>query len=66
MMGFFSIMSAIPGFFFCSFLLMLFWGIISPDLGIVTVSYPMSMLITLALWLVIAPMAKAAGSVKKK
>jgi len=66
MMGFFSIMSAIPGFFFCSFLTMIFWGIIAPDFGVETVGYPMAMLMTIAVWLVVAPLARAASSTKKK
>ncbi len=43
-------------FFFSSWLTMIFWGIIAPDLGGRTISYPMAMLITIALWLVVGPL----------
>lgn len=42
-------------FFFASWLTMVFWGIIAPDLGIPTIGYPRAMLVTIALWLVVAP-----------
>ena len=61
MMGYFSILAAIPGFFLSSFFLMLLWGVISPKLGIDTISYPMSMLVTITLWLAVAPLAAAAS-----
>ena len=60
-MGYFRIFAAIPGFFLSSFFLMLLWGIIAPDFGIATISYVKSMLITIALWLAIAPLAAAGG-----
>ena len=58
-MGFFRIFAAIPGFFLSSFFLMILWGVISPDFGIATISYVKSMLITITLWLAIAPLAAA-------
>lgn len=58
-MGFFAIPAAGAGFFFSAWLLMIFWGIVAPDLGIGTIDYLMSMLITIAIWLVVAPMAAA-------
>jgi hypothetical protein len=58
-MGYFRILGAIPGFFLSSFLLMVLWGVIAPDLGIITVSYIQSMLITITLWLAVAPLAVA-------
>jgi len=60
MMGYFMILAAIPGFFFSSFILMLLWGAIAPDLDITTIGYPMAMLVTLTLWLAVAPLAAAA------
>ena len=60
MMGYFMILAAIPGFFFSSFILMLLWGAIASDLGINPIGYPMAMLVTLTLWLVVAPLAAAA------
>jgi hypothetical protein len=57
--GYFRILAAIPGFFLSSFILMILWGIISPDFGIQTISYVKAMLITITLWLVVAPLAAA-------
>jgi hypothetical protein len=56
-MGFFRIMAAIPGFFLSSFILMVLWGVIAPRFGAVTISYVTSMLITITIWLVVAPLA---------
>jgi hypothetical protein len=56
-MGYFRIMAAIPGFFLSSFFLMLLWGVISPDFGIATIAYTRSLLITITLWLAVAPLA---------
>ena len=60
-MGYFRIMAAIPGFFLSSFFFMLLWGVIAPKLGLASIDYPMSMLITITLWLAVAPLAAAAG-----
>jgi hypothetical protein len=59
-MGYFAILAAIPGFFLSSFIFMLLWGVIAPDLGLDKVNYPMAMLITITLWLAVAPLAAAA------
>ena len=56
MFGYFRILAAIPGFFLSAFILMLLWGAIAPDFGIVTISYVKSMLITITLWLAVAPL----------
>jgi len=56
-MGYFKILAAIPGFFLSSFFLMLLWGVISPDFGIASITYVKSMLITITLWLAVAPLA---------
>ena len=64
MFGYFTILAAIPGFFLSSFILMLLWGVFAPDLGIEKVNYPMAMLITITLWLAVAPLAAAAGRKK--
>ena len=58
-MGFFAIPAAGLGFFFCAWLTMIFWGIIAPDFGVKTIGYPMAMLMTIALWLIVAPLAAA-------
>jgi hypothetical protein len=61
-MGYFRIMAAIPGFFLSSFFFMLLWDVIAPKLGIMAdINYVTSMLITITLWIAIAPLAAAAG-----
>ena len=62
-MGYFRILAAIPGFFLSSLFFMLLWDAISPKLGLVDINYVTSMLITITLWIAVAPLA-AAG--KKK
>ena len=61
MFGYFTVLAAIPGFFLSSFILMLLWGVIAPEVGIEKIDYVMSMLITITLWLAVAPLAAAAG-----
>ncbi len=56
--------AAIPGFFLSSWFAMLLWGTIAPDFGIETISYTKAMLITISLWIVVAPLAAAAGKGK--
>ncbi len=51
----------IPTFFFSAWLLMIFWGMVSPDVGVATVGYPKAMLATIGLWLVIFPVARRSG-----
>ena len=65
MMGYFAILAAIPGFFLSSFILMLLWGVIAPDIGIEKIGYPMAMLVTITLWLAVAPLAAAGRKGKK-
>lgn len=60
-MGYFRIFAAIPGFFLSSFILMLLWGVIAPQVGLATINYVTSMLVTITLWLAVAPLAAAAG-----
>jgi len=64
--GYFTILAAIPGFFLSSLIFMLLWGVIAQDFGIEKISYPMAMLITITLWLAVAPLAAAAGRRAKK
>ena len=59
MFGYFTILAAIPGFFLSSFILMLLWGVIASDFGIEKIDYVMAMLITITLWLTVAPLAAA-------
>lgn len=58
-MGYFRILTAIPWFFLSAFFVMVLWGVISPDLGIPTIGYVKSMLVTITLWLAVAPLAAA-------
>ena len=60
-MGYFTMLAAIPGFFLSSFIFMLLWGVIAPDFGIEKIDYPMAMLITITLWLAVAPLTAAAA-----
>jgi hypothetical protein len=60
-MGYFAILGAIPGFFLSSLILMLLWGVVAPNLGLDKIGYTMAMLITITLWLAVAPLAAAAG-----
>jgi hypothetical protein len=65
-MGYFTILAAVPGFFLSSFFLMLLWDVVAPKLGITAdVNYVTSMLITITLWIAVAPLAAAAGKKKK-
>jgi len=59
--GYFTILAAIPGFFLSSLIFMALWGVIAPDFGVAKIGYPMAMLITITLWLAVAPLAAAAG-----
>jgi len=65
-MGYFTILAAIPGFFLSSLILWALWGVIAPNFDIAKIDYPMAMLITITLWLAVAPLAAAAGRRGKK
>jgi hypothetical protein len=56
-MGYFRILAAIPGFFLSSLILMLLWTPISQHFGIPGIDYPIAMLLTITLWLAVAPLA---------
>ena len=60
MFGYFAILGAIPGFFLSSFITMLMWGVIASNFGIEKIGYPTAMLITITLWLAVAPLTAAA------
>lgn len=64
-MGYFTILAAIPGFFLSSFFFMLLWGVIAPKIGLVSIDYPLSMLVTITLWIAVAPLVAAAGRKRK-
>ncbi len=56
-MGFFAIPGVGLVFFFCSWIVMLIWGIVAPTVGVGTIGYARAMLVTIALWLAVAPLA---------
>lgn len=61
-MGCFAIL-AIPSaglsFFFSSWIVMVFWGIMADDVGVETISYRGAMVVTIALWMAMAPLIAA-------
>ncbi len=65
MFGYLTILAAIPGFFLSSLILMALWGVIAPNFGIEKIGYPMAMLITITLWLTVAPLAAAGQRARK-
>ncbi len=66
MRGYFAILAAIPGFFLSSFFLMLFSRVIAPHFNQHPLDYTTAMLITIALWGVVAPLAAAQRQHKPK
>ena len=65
---YFGIVAAGPFFFVSSWLLMLFAGSVARDAGIRPFGYITSMVVTIALWLAVAPAAGAiarAGRARK-
>jgi len=65
-MGFHAIPTAGGAFFLSAWLTMIFWGIIAPDFNVKTIGYPMAMLITIGIWLVVAPLAAVIAKGRKK
>lgn len=59
MFGYFRILTAIPGFFISSLILMALWGVIAPKIGVEDINYVTAMLINITLWLAVAPLAAA-------
>ncbi|MFC2082577.1 hypothetical protein ACFLSG_00860 [Candidatus Bipolaricaulota bacterium] len=57
MTGYFRIMAAIPGFFLSSLFTMLFSRAIAPKFNLDPFGYTMAMLVTIALWIAVAPLA---------
>jgi hypothetical protein len=55
MRDFFGIVAAGPFFFVSAWVLMIFAGIVTTDVGIRPFGYITSMLVTIALWLTMAP-----------
>jgi len=59
--AFFRLIAAGPMFFVSAWLLMLFAGIVSTDVGIHPFGYITSMVVTIGLWLTLVPAITAAG-----
>jgi hypothetical protein len=56
-----AIPSAGVSFFFSAWIVMIFWGIMADDVGIETISYRGAMVVTIALWMAMAPLIAAMG-----
>jgi hypothetical protein len=59
--AFFKLVAAGPLFFVSSWLLMVFAGIVGSDVGIRPFGYITAMVVTIGLWLVLAPAIGAVG-----
>jgi len=59
--AFFKLVAAGPLFFVSAWLLMIFAGIVGTDVGIHPFGYLTSMVVTIGLWLTLAPAIGAAG-----
>ncbi len=66
MNDFFRVAAAGPFFFVSSWLLMIFAGIVGTDVGIRPFGYLTSMVVTIGLWLTVAPAVGAIARVGKK
>ncbi|HEV2369578.1 MAG TPA: hypothetical protein VGR90_06860 [Acidimicrobiales bacterium] len=59
MISFFGLPAAGPAFFLSAWVLMIFAGITGPDVGIHPFGYGTALVVTIGLWLCIAPAAGA-------
>ncbi len=66
MTNFLKLLAAGPAFFFSAWLLMIFAGALSSDLGIRPFGYTTSMVATIALWLALAPAIGAIARSNRK
>lgn len=66
MSDYFKILAAGPTFFLSAWLLMLFAGGTSADLGIRPFGYLTSMVVTIGLWLTLAPAIGAIARIRTK
>ena len=66
MSDFCGVIAAGPAFFVSSWVLMIFAGIAATDIGVRPFGYITSMVVTIGLWLTIAPAAGAIARVGKK
>jgi hypothetical protein len=62
--AFFKLLAAGPMFFVSAWLLMIFAGITASDVGIRPFGYVTSMVVTIGLWLTLAPAIGAIGRAK--
>jgi hypothetical protein len=65
MSDYFGVVAAGPSFFLSAWLLMLFAGITSTDVGIRPFGYLTSMVVTIGLWLTLAPAIGAIARTRK-
>ena len=65
MRGYFSIPGAAFRFFFAAWLDMIFVGIVTSDLGLETIGYDTAMVMTIGIWLVVAPLVRAVAGRSK-
>lgn len=66
MLGFTRLLAAGPAFFVSAWLLMLFAGVFDADVGIRPFGYLTAMVVTIGLWLVVAPAAAAVARSAKR
>lgn len=64
--AFFKLIAAGPMFFVSAWLLMVFAGIVGSDVGIRPFGYVTAMVVTIGLWLVLAPAIGAVGRAPDK
>jgi hypothetical protein len=64
--SFFGLLAAGPAFFLSAWLLMIFAGIVDRDVGIRPFGYGTAMVVTIGLWLVLAPAIGAVARGGKK
>lgn len=64
--SFFRLFAAGPAFFLSAWILMLFAGAVAADVGIRPFGYLSSMVVTIGLWLVLAPAIGAIARAKKR
>jgi hypothetical protein len=64
--AFFKLIAAGPLFFVSAWLLMIFAGIVSSDVGIAPFGYVTAMVVTIGLWLTLAPAVGAVSRVTTK
>ncbi len=66
MFGYFRVLSAIPGFFISSAILMGLSRAVGPKLDMENFSYTTAMLVTITVWLTVAPLVAAGRKWGKK